>query len=89
MEKEKIQKAVALLYEKEKDIAPRIVAKGYGEIAKKIIDLAKKHNLPIWEDKKLVELLIRLEIGEYIPAKLYKVVAEILSFIYKIEKKQL
>lgn len=89
MEKDEIQKAVALIYEKEKDIAPRIVAKGYGEIAKKIIELAKKYNLPIWEDKNLVELLVKLDVGEYIPPKLYKVIAEILSFVYKIEKKHM
>ena len=82
----KKEKAVALKYEK-KEIAPRVVAKGKGVIAEKIISLAKEHGVPIWEDKALVDILLKLDVGDFIPVELYKAVAEILVFVYKMEKK--
>ena len=86
MDKEKREKAVAIKYKKE-EVAPEIIAKGKGSIARKIIEAAKEHNIPIWEDESLVNLLMKLDIGEFIPTKLYKAVAEILAFVYKMEKK--
>lgn len=86
--KEKIQKAVALKYEKKKDNAPRVVAKGKGEIAQRIIKIAQENELPIKKDEDLVELLTKIELDREIPPNLYKAVAEVFSFIYNITNKK-
>lgn len=84
MKKEKPKKAVALKYEKEKDRTPRVAAKGRGEVARRILEIAKEHNIPIREDADLVEVLSKLDLEEEIPPHLYRVIAEVLSFIYRI-----
>jgi len=81
---EKRKHAVALSYEAG-DKAPRIVASGAGEIAKRILDLAKEHNIPVREDDSLVEILSKLNVGYEIPAETYKAVAEILAFLYRTD----
>lgn len=85
---EKDLKAVALRYEKYKDTAPKVIAKGKGEVAKKILEVAKENGIYIKEDPALVEVLSSLEIDEEIPPQLYKAVAEILAFIYKTKQKR-
>ncbi|GAB6183348.1 EscU/YscU/HrcU family type III secretion system export apparatus switch protein [Thermodesulfovibrio hydrogeniphilus] len=84
---EKSKRAVALRYEQKKDSAPRVVAKGRGWIAEKIIELAKQHGVPIEEDDILVEALSKLDLYQEIPEELYKAVAEILVFVYQIKGK--
>lgn len=74
--------AAALKYNSQKDAAPKVIAKGRGTIAEKIIDLAKKNNVPIRSDPSLVQILSKLDIDEQIPVELYKAVAEILAFVY-------
>lgn len=86
-EKDKDLKAVALKYEMEKDRAPRVVAKGKGEIAQKIIEVAKEHNIPLYEDKGLSQVLEALDLDTEIPAELFRAVAEVLAFIYRMNKK--
>ncbi|MCX8031730.1 MAG: FlhB-like flagellar biosynthesis protein [Thermodesulfovibrionales bacterium] len=81
------KKAVALKYEPQKDKAPKVVAKGRGYIADKIIQMAKQHGVPLKEDETLVEILSKLDMYEEIPVELYKAVAEILVFVYKIKNK--
>ena len=81
-------KAVALRYDKEKENAPRVVAKGEGHTAKNIIKIAELNNLPIKKDADLVELLSNIEINKEVPDALYKAVAEVFSFIYKVTKKK-
>ena len=81
------KKAVALKYDKERDTAPKVVAKGRGWIADKIIELARQHGIPLKEDEALVEVLSKLSLYEEIPVELYKAVAEILVFVYKIKGK--
>lgn len=78
------QLAVALRYIREKEDAPRVIAKGRGVIAEQIIKKALEHNIPIHRDIDLVEVLIKLDLGELIPPELYKVVAEILAYIYRM-----
>lgn len=81
----KPKKAVALKYNKEKKAgAPVVVAKGAGEVANNIIKLAQEHDIFIKKDADLVELLSKLELNKEIPPMLYKAVAEVFSFIYKI-----
>jgi flagellar biosynthesis protein len=77
------KKAVALRYERRKDSAPKVLAKGKGIIAEKIVELAKKHGIPVIEDEELVSFLVLLDLGEEIPPSLYKVVAKILALVYK------
>lgn len=79
-----MKKAVALRYDRDKEDAPRVIAKGKGESAEKIIKIAELHNLPIHKDEDLVELLSKVEIDKEIPEKLYVAVVEVFSFIYKI-----
>ncbi|MBF0465341.1 MAG: flagellar biosynthesis protein FlhB [Nitrospirae bacterium] len=79
--------AIAILY-KEGDLgAPKIVAKGSGFVAEKIRELARKHKVPVVEDKPLARLLFKLDIDTYIPQELYKAVARILAYIYKLQGK--
>lgn len=79
--------AVALSYEREKDEAPRVSAKGKGYIAEQIIALAKEHGIEIREDTDLAMLLSKLDIDTPIPLEAYAAVAEILSYIYKTNDK--
>ncbi len=83
----KDKKAAALQYDINKDKAPKIIASGKGDIAKKILEKAKEENIKIEKDQDLVEILVQMEIGEEIPPELYEVIAEILSFIYDLEEK--
>lgn len=75
--------AAALQYDERKDAAPRVVARGQGELAAKIIALAKQKGIPIQSDPALVEILSRLDIDAAIPVELYRAVAEILAFVYQ------
>jgi flhB domain protein len=81
------KKAVALGYNRSQDNAPKVLASGAGEIANKIIGLAKEHDIPIKEDPDLIEILSKVEVDQEIPPNLYKAVAEIFSFLYKITNK--
>lgn len=81
------QLAVALKYVRGDEDAPRIVAKGRGPIAQKILKLAQERGIPIHRDTDLVEVLVKLDMGELIPPELYRVVAEILAYLYQINRK--
>lgn len=81
-----MKKAVALRYDDKKEKAPKVVAKGEGNVAKNIIKIAKENELPIQKDEDLIEMLSKVELDKEIPAELYKAVAEVFSFIYKISK---
>jgi len=80
----KSPKAVALKYDRKKDNAPRVIAKGRGEIAEKIIEVAKANNVPLREDKNLIQILEALDLETEIPPELYRAVAEVLAFIYRL-----
>jgi flagellar biosynthesis protein len=84
-----LKKVAALKYDNEVDDAPRLTAKGQGEVAKQIISIAKEHNIPIKEDADLVELLSKLEVDQEIPTELYKAIAEIFGFIYELNSRNL
>ncbi len=79
------QKAAALKYNSQINSAPVVKAKGVGAVAEKIIQIANDHNVPIREDPDLIELLVQLNLGQEIPPELYKIVAEILAFVYSLE----
>jgi len=65
-----------------------VVAKGQGKIAEKIIELAKKHDIPSKDDPDLIEVLSSLEIDEEIPSEIYVAVAELLAFVYSANSKR-
>ncbi len=77
------QEAIALRYDPEHEQAPRVIAKGQGSIAERILSLAHENNIPLYEDEDLVHLLSVLEINAEIPANLYKALAEVLAHIYR------
>jgi flagellar biosynthesis protein len=78
--------AVALKYRSGTDSAPKVAARGKDKIAEKIIEIAKKHHIYIHEDPDLIEILSTLDINEEIPPDLYVVVAELLAFVYSLNK---
>ena len=83
------QRAAALRYDPEKEDAPRVVASGKYRIAEEIIEAAKEHDIPIHEDPVLATTLTALDVDDMIPPELYKVVAEILAYVYRIKEKQI
>ncbi len=85
-EKRKI--AAAIQYNEGKDHAPRVIARGKGEVAEKIESIAQTNEIPTYQDEKLVRQLYNLSIGEEIPPELYHVVAEILAFIITLDTKE-
>ena len=85
---EKVKKAAALKYERGKDRAPRLVAKGTGPIAEKIVELARENGVEVLEDRELVEFLVALDVGQEIPPELYRAVAEILAYVYRITRQE-
>ena len=80
-----IKVAVALAYN-ESEIAPKVVAKGKGWMAEKIIEKAKESGVVLQENPLVVNALSSLEVGEEIPPELYGVVAEILAFVYNMDR---
>lgn len=79
--------AVALKYESGKDLAPMVLAKGQNMFAQRIKEIAKKHNVPLVENKPVARLLFKVgEVGKDIPSGLYQVVAEILTEVYRTHK---
>jgi len=83
-----LRQAVALRYQPKKDNAPRVAAKGKGYLAEKIVEMARAHGVPVREDKNLVQILSRLELEKEIQPEVYRAVAEILSFIYRLSNRK-
>jgi flagellar biosynthetic protein FlhB len=78
--------AVALKFDAAKMIAPTIVAKGSGYVAERIKEIARSHQVPIVENKPLAQALHKMaEIGEFIPVELYRAVAEVLAYVYRLK----
>ena len=71
------QKAVALKYNAEQDLAPVVIASGYGHVAEKIIDIAEQRGIPVYRDDSAASLLCMLDVGANIPEELYQVVSAI------------
>lgn len=77
--------AVALNYDEES--APRVTAKGKGDIAEHILSIAKANNIPLQENPELVNVLVELDLGTEIPEALYLAVAEVIAFAYLLRGK--
>jgi flagellar biosynthesis protein len=85
-ERERPPLAVALHYSGSD--APRLVAKGGGALAERIIETARKHNVPLQEDAGLATALSRVELGREIPRELYVAVAQVLAFAWDVAGKR-
>lgn len=81
-------KAAAISYDKDKDPSPKVLASGRGKIAEKILEIARAAGIPVQEDPALAEILSNIDPGEEIPPETYKAVAEILVFLYKMDKER-
>ena len=90
MNKEKMNKppkrAIALSYQNNDNAAPKVVAKGSGFVAERILDTAKQHSVPVYQNKTLVSMLMAVELDREIPPELYQAVAEVLAYIYRIDQ---
>lgn len=78
------KRAVALRYDPARDGAPRVVAKGKGPTAEQILKLARKNDVPVREDPTLVAVLSRLNVDQEIPPEVYRAVAAVLAFLYRV-----
>jgi len=83
--KEKLPIAIALEYDEEN--APVVNAKGTGELAERIIEIARENDVYLKEDAGLIQILAELELGDEIPESVYKAVAEVIAFAYIIKGK--
>jgi flagellar biosynthesis protein len=82
-EQRELSLAVALRWDGQG--APRVTAKGSGEIADRIIALAREHAVPLREDRALVGILSKVDLDQQIPARLYVAVAEVIAFAYALQ----
>ena len=78
--------AVALKYDAATENAPKVIAKGRGLVAEKIIALAREQGIPMREDPDLIQMLTQIDFDQEIPPSLYKIVAELLAFVYRLNQ---
>ena len=79
--------AAALAYDKTKQAAPKLTAKGQGLVAEKILAVAAAHNIPIRQDADLLSILSKVELDTEVPIEVYAVVAEIFAYLYQTNAK--
>jgi FlhB-like protein len=75
--------AVALQYEPGKDAVPRVTAKGQGEVAEKILEIAEASGVHVERNAPLAQALVKLDFGQQIPKELYRAVAEVVGFVLR------
>ena len=80
-------RAVALRYDEQRDAAPRVIAKGTGIVAERIVEAARANGIHVHEDPGLVAALSKLDLEAPIPESLYRAVAEVLAFIYRLDRR--
>lgn len=81
------RRAVALRYRSQHDAAPRVTAKGAGVVAEAIVRRAEESGVPVQQDAGLTEALMHLDIDSVIPEELYRVVAEVLAYVYRARQR--
>ena len=86
-EKPTRRKAVALRYDEECDRAPRVVASGEGELAERLLEIAREHAVVVHEDPLLAGALAQLDVGVEVPEELFQAVAEVLAFVYRLDER--
>ncbi|MDR1471813.1 MAG: EscU/YscU/HrcU family type III secretion system export apparatus switch protein [Synergistaceae bacterium] len=82
----RVRRAAALQYDESVDSAPKVIAKGRGRTAERIVETAREANIPIVEDAALVSALLVLELGDEIPVELYQSAAKILAFLRNLDR---
>lgn len=78
------KRAVALRYDPARDTAPRVVAKGKGPTAEQILKVARQNGVPVRDDPTLMAVLSRLNVDQEIPPEVYRAVAAVLAFLYRV-----
>ena len=78
--------AAALKYEKVREMAPRVIAKGKGRQAERMLAIAREYDIPIIENKELLKILMQIDENELIPEIVYQTVAEIYAFILQLDE---
>ncbi len=78
------RKAIALQYGRD-DTAPVVVASGMGYMAEKIVDVAQKNGVPVYEDDSLATMLTQLKLGQEIPEELYQAIVEIYVYFLNFD----
>lgn len=79
------QEAVALRYSKDKEDAPRVVAKGRGFVAQQMLSVARRHAVPVYQNQAVTNLLMAVELDREIPPELYQAVANVLAYVYRMD----
>lgn len=82
------KQAVALRYDPETQRAPKVVAKGKGYVAENILAAAQRNAIPMYQNKSLVNMLMALELDREIPPELYRVMAEVMAHVYRMDQKR-
>ena len=80
------KKAVALKYQQGVDYAPKVIAKGDGKLAQRLIEKAKEFDVPIFQNEALAQSLLREEVGSSIPPRLYHAIVEIFAWLHHCEE---
>ena len=80
-----VQEAVALRYSKDKEDAPRVVAKGRGFVAQQLLAVARRHAVPVYQNQAVTNLLMAVEMDREIPPDLYQAVANVLAYVYRMD----
>jgi flagellar biosynthesis protein len=78
--------AIAIKYDREKDNAPRVIAKGLRLKAEKLREIAKQYNIPVMRNVALANALYRVDVGQEVPEELYDAVAEVLNFVFELKQ---
>lgn len=81
-----VRSAIALRYDPHADPAPLVVASGQEHLADQIIAKARRHRIPIKEDKSLASALAGLDCGKHIPPEMFRAVAEVIAWVYRLEQ---
>ena len=79
--------AAALQYHESEQL-PRVIASGAGEVARQILRIAEEHDIPVYQDEALSQLLQHLPQGAEVPKEAYQVVAEVLCFLYALDQER-
>ena len=82
-----MKKAVAMKYKIYEDNAPKVIAKGSGEIADKIIKKAKEYNIAVFQNEELTNMLMKIDIDTEIPPKLYQAVVQVFVWLRDTQQK--
>ena len=88
MDKDKrapLQVAVAIRYDRDRENAPRVVAKGKGFVAEQLLMIARRHAVPVYQNQTVTQLLMAVELDREIPPELYQAVANVLAYVYRMD----